>query len=710
VTRGGRHRKLRQRTSIVSAALIIAAGLAVTVGLETASHTLTPAANAATAPLAGTDVSNLTTVSSWPDVASAGMAFTGVMAYDGLTVVNPSYNSQVNGALGQGLFVMPYIVADPLKIAGGPQFTQKAWPVIDGISGKPYKSGGQYLPIALDLEAQPSVTSSSCYTLNQTKMIAWIKAFIGAVVAKTGVQPIIYSNPNWWQACVGTTNPFSGDPLWIADYGVSSPAIPSGWAGYTFWQSSGSASVGGISGKADLDQFEGILTEKAGASGSFQLKTLNSLAGQAGAITYSADLPTGVSLNKTTGVLSWASTVAANRYTFTVTATGAAGTTVTPAAIPVTLDMHGSISLAVANRSATAGAPVVLGVGASGPDQSKGYAATLKATGLPTGLTMSSTGKITGWAAKPGTFKVSVTASDPLGGTGSASFTWTVRAAANSGTVGQVRQVGGTGKCLDDPSGKTANGTHVDLSTCNGKSNQKWTAAADNTLRTGGKCMEIVGDTKSSGAKLDLEPCNATHAAQIWQASTDGQLLNPWSGKCLDVPVASAANGTQPVIEPCANSTSASREHWLRPVAPILSGSGKCVAVSGSAVVLASCANTAAQHWQPKSDGTLRLSGKCLTESGTAASSVLSLGSCSGAAATKWKLVAEGAIATEIDSTASGRCVTAPSAGTRLVIAACANTPTGTWHVELHTDHSYPLMFGPVRFLSQLPQIPRIAS
>jgi GH25 family lysozyme M1 (1,4-beta-N-acetylmuramidase) len=668
----------------LSAALIIAAGLTVAVGIETASHTLTPAANAAISPAPGTDVSNLTTPPNWANVKSAGMTFTGVMAYDGATVANNNYVSEVTGALGQGLYVMPYVVADPLpaKVKTGTIQFSNAWSVIKKTTANPYKAGGQYLPIALDLETQPAVTSSTCYTLSQSAMKTWIAQFIAAAKAQTGVTPIIYANPGWWQDCVGASNPFAADRLWIADYDVSYPAIPAGWTGYTFWQSADTATVNGISGNADLDEFEGILTEKAGASGSFQLGTLNSLAGQKG-ITYAgANLPAGVSVSSS-GLLAWTSAMPVQRYTFTVTTkSSTAGAVVTPSSIPVTLDLHGSISLAVANRSSTAGAPVVIGVGASGPDQRLGYTASFRATGLPAGLSMSSTGRIAGWVTRPGTFKVTVAASDALGGTGSATFTWTVGAAPNSGAVGQIRQVGGTGKCLNDPSGNTANGTHVNLWTCTGKSNQKWTAAQDNTLRTGGKCLETIGASKSNGAKLDLETCNAANGAQIWQAATDGQLVNPASGRCLDVPVASAANGTQPVIEPCANSTSAPNEHWLRPAAPVLSGAGKCLAASGSVAVVGTCVNTAAQHWQAQPDGTVRLSGKCLTEAGTTTGSVVSLGSCSGAAATKWKLVSVGPIATDIASIASGGCATVPSAGTRLVIEPCANTTTGTWHIE----------------------------
>jgi hypothetical protein len=341
------------------------------------------------------------------------------------------------------------------------------------------------------------------------------------------------------------------------------------------------------------------------------------------------------------------------------------------------------IAPSAVNRTSTAGSPISLRVSTSGPDQNIGFTPTLRATGLPAGLSMTSAGVITGWPTKPGTYKVAVTAADGLGGAGSASFTWTVKAASDSGTAGPITQIGGSGKCLDDPAGKTANGTHVDLSSCTGKSSQRWTVVPDGTLSTGGKCLSTAGDSRSNGAKLVLETCNSTDGAQLWQAATDAQLVNPQSGKCLDVPAASAANGTQPVIEPCANSTSQPNEHWLRPGAAIASGQpGKCVALSGTAVVLATCANTAGQHWQQHADGTLRVNGKCMVEGGTTVRSILSVGSCSGAAATKWKLVSAGPIASELVNTASGLCASAPATGTRLVIAACANAPATTWHLE----------------------------
>ncbi len=307
------------------------------------------------------------------------------------------------------------------------------------------------------------------------------------------------------------------------------------------------------------------VTAGSGVSGSVQLETLNSLAGQP--VSYAArSLPSYLSLSAS-GLLRWSSSAPAGLHSVTITPASRAATpaTVIPASVTATLRVHGAIALSTANRSSTAGAAVWLRVTTSGPDQKAGFAPTLTAAGLPAGLSMTPAGVITGWAASPGTYKVAVRAADALGGTRSASFTWTVAAASDSGSAGQIRQFGGSGKCLDDPASRTVNGTRLDLWSCSGKSNQRWTAVQDGTLRTGGKCLSTAAGSRSNGARLVLETCNAQAGAQLWQAATDGQLVNPRSGKCLDVPAASAANGTPPVIEPCANSTSQPNEHWAPP-------------------------------------------------------------------------------------------------------------------------------------------------
>ena len=154
----------------------------------------------------------------------------------------------------------------------------------------------------------------------------------------------------------------------------------------------------------------------------------------------------------------------------------------------------------------------------------------------------------------------------------------------------------------------------------------RWTLVQDGTLRNGGKCLQVVGNGTANGTKVELEPCNSDDGSQVWQDSTDGQLLNQQSGKCLDVAVTAAVNGTCRCSETCANLTTQPNEHWLRAAAPITSGQpGKCAGTSGTAVVLATCSTSGWQHWQPQANGTVTVNGWCLTEGGTAAGSKLSL-------------------------------------------------------------------------------------
>jgi GH25 family lysozyme M1 (1,4-beta-N-acetylmuramidase) len=683
--------RLRRRRGIAGTLLIvvIVVGLAVAAAAQTGTRG--SAALAAIAPVQGTDVSSLQRTSiNWSDVAGAER-FVAVKASEGNYYTDtPDYGDDVKAAAAAGLYVMPYVFANPYESnasnpnAGNGWGTVQAddgWKVIGAVTTPAYKSSDLMLPVVVDLENDPYVNSekdsNACYGLSQSAMVAWITAFIAEMKKDSGKTPIIYTTTDWWDSCTADSAAFKADPLWIASYGVSVPSIPAAWSNLTFWQYSESGSVAGIGGAVDLDSLGPTqATALNTAIPAEQIQTLSSLEAQNLPSGYTqTGLPTGLSMSTTGQVTGKPSAI--GQYAVTVTPPAGAA----PASMAFTWDVHGAIAVPSTSRSSTVGTPVSFKITTSGPDQNAGYVPALYAAGLPAGVSMNTAGVITGWPTRWGTFKVTVSAYDTLGGTGSATFTWTVNAAPDAGTAGAIRQDGGSGKCLDDPSGKTANGTGVDLSTCTGKSNQSWTAVQDGTLRTGGKCLETVGNSTASGAKLELEPCNSDNGAGLWQAATDGQLVNPQSGKCLDVPAASAANGTRPVIEPCANSTS---EHWLRPAAAIVSGQPtQCIATSGTAVVLGICANLNSQHWQPQPDGTIRLEGKCLLEGGATVRSTLSIGSCSGAAATKWRLVSEGPIASELVNTASGLCASVPPSGTRsLVIAACANAAATTWHLE----------------------------
>jgi type 1 glutamine amidotransferase len=99
--------------------------------------------------------------------------------------------------------------------------------------------------------------------------------------------------------------------------------------------------------------------------------------------------------------------------------------------------------------------------------------------------------------------------------------------------------VGLAGKCLDVDNAGTADGTQVQIWTCNGTAAQTWTRSGS-TLRALGKCLDVSGAGTADGTKIQLWTCNGT-AAQNWTPAADQTLRA--LGKCLDVSNNSSADG-----------------------------------------------------------------------------------------------------------------------------------------------------------------------
>ncbi|WP_432824555.1 glycosyl hydrolase [Dactylosporangium sp. CA-092794] len=124
--------------------------------------------------------------------------------------------------------------------------------------------------------------------------------------------------------------------------------------------------------------------------------------------------------------------------------------------------------------------------------------------------------------------------------------------------VGPV--TGLAGKCLDVAASGTANGTKIQLYTCNGTGAQSWTAGTDGTLRALGKCLDVTGGVNANGTKVQLWDCNG-NGHQQWSRS--GQtLVNPETGKCLDVTGQNSTDGTQIQIWTCNGQTN---QNWTLP-------------------------------------------------------------------------------------------------------------------------------------------------
>ncbi len=152
------------------------------------------------------------------------------------------------------------------------------------------------------------------------------------------------------------------------------------------------------------------------------------------------------------------------------------------------------------------------------------------AAGLPAGLSISSAGVISGTPTANGTSTVTVTAKDGNGACATQSFVWTVApgtAAASPGVTGPV--TGYQGLCLDVRSANGADGTPVQVYTCN-------------------------------GTVVQLYTCNGT-GAQKWQSQSSGELVNSQSGNCLD-DTGYGGSGTQVQIWSCGDTAN---QQWKLP-------------------------------------------------------------------------------------------------------------------------------------------------
>ncbi len=136
--------------------------------------------------------------------------------------------------------------------------------------------------------------------------------------------------------------------------------------------------------------------------------------------------------------------------------------------------------------------------------------------------------------------------------------------AVTSYPTGAVTGYGG--KCLDDYHSSTANGTKIDLYSCNGTRAQAWTFQETGTTSGGtslgylvnaasSKCLNDAG-YGGPGTKVIQWTCGS-YSNELWQYWPRYREYSLYSGSktvCLNDPGYSTANGTQQIVWSCPDT------------------------------------------------------------------------------------------------------------------------------------------------------------
>lgn len=175
----------------------------------------------------------------WTKVKAGGASFAFAKATQSTNFIDPMFSKNWSGMKAAGLVRGAYHFFDP---ATDPTAQAKYFLATVGSV-----SPGDLL--VLDFETANGESDAT--------LAAAANTFLSAVKKSTGLTPFLYTSPDF----LSSYGSLGAYPLWVANYGVSCPDVPSAWKTYTFWQSSGSGSAAGISGQCDVDTFNGTLAE-----------------------------------------------------------------------------------------------------------------------------------------------------------------------------------------------------------------------------------------------------------------------------------------------------------------------------------------------------------------------------------------------------------------------------------------------------------------
>lgn len=189
----------------------------------------------------GIDVSSWQGNVDFSDVKEAGIDVVYIKSSEGRSYIDPYFEINYKNAKANGLRVgfYHYVTARSVE-----QAKEQANFFARVVRGKQPDCR-----LAMDFE---SFGNLSIFEINEIS-----KAFLETLESVTQAEAVIYSNS--YTARTILSNELTKYPLWIANYGVSSPGANGKWNTWVGWQYTSTGRVNGISGNVDRNQFTDVI-------------------------------------------------------------------------------------------------------------------------------------------------------------------------------------------------------------------------------------------------------------------------------------------------------------------------------------------------------------------------------------------------------------------------------------------------------------------
>lgn len=235
---------MRKRLWILGLAVIVAALLVIRFWSREEVTDLDAPSCAEGPTTPGIDVSYHQDTIEWSKVRRAGIKFAFIRVSDGLSFADPEFTRNWTNAQAAKIARGAYQYFRPEENAIAQ--ADKLIAAIENDKGE--------LPPVIDVESTGG--------LRPAQIAKQVTIWIDRVRARLGVEPIIYTSPDFWRDEVGGAD-LSSQPLWVAHYTKDCPRVPAPWTRWMFWQYSKTGRVPGIKGYVDLNVYQGKLDRSA---------------------------------------------------------------------------------------------------------------------------------------------------------------------------------------------------------------------------------------------------------------------------------------------------------------------------------------------------------------------------------------------------------------------------------------------------------------